>query len=120
MTTKLRDSWVDLVADSATTLSELRLRLVFSAGDVRVFAAVTAKSAQPALLLELPDGTRPRTFKTLLTRAFQLSIPSLQGLPDGRWALLVELKDPTFIDLFEVLAEDLLAAIRSVSGPVAA
>jgi hypothetical protein len=90
--------------------------LVFSSGDVRAFAAVTAGEGLPALLLELPDAVRSRSFRTLITRAFQMSAPSVEGLPPARWALLIELKDRAFSDLFEVLAGDVLSAIQSANG----
>lgn len=92
------------------------MRLVFSGWDVRTFAAVTAKDGLPAVLVELPDSVRPRHFKPFTTRAFQMSAPSVKGLSSGCWALLIELKDRAFKDLFEVLAGDVLTAIQSSSG----
>ena len=116
MTTRLRDTWSELIGEAGPAPADIRLRLVFSGADVRAFAAVTAKDGLPAVLLELPDAVRPRNFKTLITRAFQMSAPSVKGLPSGRWALLIELKDRAFQDLFEVLAGDVLTAIQSASG----
>lgn len=116
MTTRLRDTWSKLIGEAGPAPADIRLRLVFSGGDVRAFAAVTAKEGLPAVLLELPDAMRPRSFKTLITRAFEMSAPSVNGLPSKRWALLVELKDQAFEDLFEVLAGDVLTAIQSASG----
>jgi hypothetical protein len=116
MTTRLRDTWSELIGEEGPAPGDIRLRLVFSSGDVRAFAAVTANRGLPAVLLELPDVARPRSFKTLITRAFEMSAPSVSGLPSGRWALLTELKDRDFQDLFEVLAGDLLTAVQSASG----
>ncbi|MCC7411787.1 MAG: PD-(D/E)XK motif protein [Gammaproteobacteria bacterium] len=116
MTTPLRDTWSELIGETGPAPVDIRLRLVFSGADVRAFAAVTAKEGLPAVLLELPDAVRPRNFKTLITRAFQMSAPSVKGLPSGRWALLIELKDRTFQDLFEVLVGDVLIAIHCDSG----
>lgn len=116
MTTPLRNTWSELIGEAGPAPSDIRLRLVFSGGDVRVFAAVTVREGLPALLLELPEAVRPRSFKPLITRAFQMSAPSVSGLPAGRWALLVELKDTAFSDLFEVLAGDLLNALQSAGG----
>src|SRR5262245_33245624 len=116
MTTPLRDTWSELIGEAGPAPADIRLRLVFSGADVRVFAAVTAKEGLPALLLELPDAVRPRSFKTLITRAFQMSAPSVKGLPTARWALLIELKDRAFQDLFEALVGDMLNAIQSATG----
>jgi hypothetical protein len=49
-----------------------------------------------------------------------MSAPSVTGLPSGRWALLIELKDRAFQDLFEVLVSDVLRAIQFASGGQAA
>jgi hypothetical protein len=116
MTTPLRDFWSELVGQAGPAPADIRLRLVFSGGDVRAFAAVTAKEGLPALLLELPEAVRPRSFKTLMTRAFQMSAPFVKGLPDGRWAVLIQLTDHAFSDLFEVMAGDVLNAIQSANG----
>lgn len=116
MTTPLRDTWSELIGEAGPAPADIRLRLVFSGGDMRAFGAVTAKEGLPALLLELPEPVRPRAFRMLVTRAFQMSAPSVQGLPPGRWALLIELKDRAFADLFEALASDVLSAIQSATG----
>jgi hypothetical protein len=117
MTTNLRDSWSELIGQTGPSASDIRLRLLFSSGgDARAFAAVTAKDGLPALLVELPEAIKPRAFRTLITRAFQMSAPSLKGLPPGRWGLLIELKDRAFSDLFEVLANDVLNAVQTASG----
>lgn len=116
MTTPLRDTWSELIGEAGPAPADIRLRLAFSGGDVRAFAAVTAREGLPALLLELPDAVRPRTFKVLVTRAFQMSAPPVKGLPAARWALLIELKDRAFSDLFEVLVSDLLSAIQPAIG----
>ncbi len=115
MTINLRESWIELIGETGPAAADIRLRLVFSSADVRAFAAVTATDGLPALLLELPDAVRPRVFRTLITRAFQMSTPSLKGLPVGRWGLIIELKDRAFADLFEVLASDVLNAIKSAA-----
>lgn len=116
MTTRLSDTWSELIGEAGPAPADIRLSLLFSGGDVRGFAALTAREGLPAVLLELPDTVRPSSFKTLITRAFQMSAPSVKGLPFGRWALLIELKDRAFQDLFEMLAGDILAAIQSASG----
>lgn len=116
MTTPLRNIWSELIGEAGPAPADIRLRLVLSGSDVRTFAAVTAKDGLPALLLELPEAVRPRSFRTLVTRAFQMSAPSVNGLPPGRWALLIELKDRAYSDLFEVLAGDVQNAIQSANG----
>jgi hypothetical protein len=116
MTIPLRDVWSELIGETDPAPADIRLRLVFSNGDVRAFAAVAGGEGLPALLLELPEAVRPRSVRTLITRAFEMSAPSVEGLPAGRWALLIELKDHAFSDLFEVLAGDVLDAIQSVNG----
>lgn len=116
MTTPLRDTWSELIGEAGPAPADIRLRLIFSRSDVRAFAAVTARDGLPALLLELPEVVRPRSFKTLITRAFQMSAPSVKGLPAGRWAAVIELKERAFSDLFEVLVGDVLNAIESANG----
>lgn len=116
MTTPLRDTWSDLIGEAGPAPTDIRLRLVFSGGDVRAYAAVTAREGLPALLLELPETVRPPSCRTLITRAFQVSAPSVKGLPPARWAVVIELKERAFSDLFEVLAGDVLNAIHSASG----
>ena len=116
MTTPLRDTWSELIGEAGPAPADIRMRLAFSGGDVRTFAAVTAKEGLPALLLELPDSVRPRSLRALITRAFEMSAPSVNGLPAGRWAVVIELKDRAFSDLFEVLANDVLAAVQSANG----
>jgi hypothetical protein len=116
MTTPLRNTWSELIGEAGPAPTDIRLRLLSSGGDVRVFAAVTVREGLPALLLDLPAAVRPTSFKGLITRAFQMSAPSVNGLPPGRWAILIELKDPAFSDLFEALAGDLLNAIQSSGG----
>jgi hypothetical protein len=115
MTTSLRDTWSELFGEAGPAPTDIRLRLVYSGSDVRTYAAVTAKEGLPALLLELPDAVRPQAFKLLVTRAFQMSLPTVKGLPAGRWALLIELKDRAFSDLFEVLATDVRDAVQDAT-----
>src|SRR5579872_3621873 len=98
----LRECWSELVSEQPQTGQNLRLRLLMSAGDARTFAAVTATQALPCLLVELPQSVRPTAFKPLITRAFQMTAPALTGFAAGRWAILVELRDRTFGDLFEI------------------
>jgi hypothetical protein len=114
-TTRLRDSWAELLSGEPQAGRDLRLLLVDSRADVRTFAAVAAEDGLPGLLVELPDSVRPSTFKPLVTRAFQLSAPALTGLPTGRWALVVQLTDRAFWDLFEALATDVLNVVRGAS-----
>ena len=116
MTTSLRSTWSELIGEGGPAPADIRLRLVFSGNDVRAFAAVTAQEGLPALLLELPDAVRPGSLKALITRALQMSAPPVNGLPPTRWALLIELKDRAFSDLFETLASDVLNGIRAASG----
>lgn len=116
----LRDVWLGLAADVGPTPGGFRLQLIFSGDDLRAFAAVASNGGLPALLLEVPDGVRPRGFRALVTRAFQMSAPSVEGLPAGRWALVIELRDRAFSDLFEMLVGDVLGAVRSASGAHAA
>jgi hypothetical protein len=40
----------------------------------------------------------------------------VKGLPAGRWAVVIELKERAFSDLFEVLVGDVLNAIESANG----
>jgi hypothetical protein len=114
--TSLRDCWSELIGQSGPAQSDIRLRLVFSGRDVRTFAAITPKDGLPALLLEFPEASRPPTFRALITRAFEMSGPPVKGLPPGRWAVLIELKDRAFSDLFEVLANDVQSAVATASG----
>lgn len=113
---RLRDCWSELIAQSGPAPSDIRLRLLFSGSDVRTFGAITARDGLPALMLELPEVAKPRVFKALITRAFQMSAPSVKGLPSGKWALFIELKDREFLDLFEVLANDVQSAVATASG----
>jgi hypothetical protein len=116
MTTPLRDTWSELIGEAGPAPADIRLRLIFSGDDVRAYAAVTAREGLPALLLELPDPVRPQSFRPLTTRAFRMSAPSVKGLPASRWAVYIELKDHAFSDLFEVLAGDVLKAVKSANG----
>lgn len=115
--TSLREYWSELIGHSGPAPSDIRLQLLSSGSEVRTFAAITAKDGLPALLLELPETVKPRAFKTLITRAFEMSAPAVKGLPPAKWALLIELKDRTFVDLFEVLAHDVQSAVsNALSG----
>ncbi len=115
-TIRLRDLWSELLTEDPPADRDLRLRLVEGRADVRVFAAATAKDGLPGLLVELPDSARPRVFKPLITRTFEVSAPAFTGLSDGRWGLFVGLKDLSFLDLFEMLGADMIESVGRASG----
>ena len=115
---RLHEFWSELLAADPSAGPELSLRLVETREDVRLFAAVTATGGLPGLLVELPDSAKPRAFKPLITRAFEMAAPALTGLSSGRWALFLELKDRSFLDLFEMLADDVIDSARRASGAI--
>src|SRR6266498_3655634 len=108
---RLREIWTELRASPASDSSGLTLRLVDARSDVRLFAAAKGAEGRPAVLVELPSSIRPLTFPVFSTRAFEVSAPKINGLATGRWAVVIELTDPAFIDLFDVLANELLTAV---------
>jgi hypothetical protein len=119
VTNPLREAWSELIGDEGPSERQMKLRMVFTGPRVRAFAA--AADRMPALLLEFPDDMRPPVMRPLLTRAFEVTAPDLDGLSPNRWALLIALKDPGFLDQFELLAANVVTAVQSVvTGQTAA
>lgn len=126
----IRDLWNALRdGTKADADNGMRMRMRGTADDVRLYAAIDVETRNLALVLEVSSQIRPSDFKKIRTRTFESHLGPLPGLPDGRIALTLLLKDSAFEDLFAMLGEDLFAvlqaarnetdAVRSVTNRIA-
>lgn len=104
-------------ADSA---DEYRLRLCHSGQGLRLFAAVTGTQRDAAIIVEVAAELLPTQLGNISGTRLGLSAAQLPGLPPGRGALVVCLRDPQFEDLFEQLGACLIDAILASETPVEA
>jgi len=117
----LRELWSALRSgESADRAGDIRMRMCYTALDMRIFAAVTSGRHDAAIVIELPEQLLPRNLDATGGRRFSLITAELPGLPSGRGAVLLQLRDDQFEDLFEQLGNCLLEEIRSSNGASAA
>jgi hypothetical protein len=89
------------------------MRLCHSTPDLRVFAAISGTRKQAAIVIEIPRELLPRNLEASTGRRLELCAAELPGLPSGRGAVVVQLRDDQFEDLFEQLGMCLLNEIRA-------
>jgi hypothetical protein len=117
----LRDIWTALRgSESADSAGDLRMRMCHSALDLRVFAAVSGGRRDAAVVIELPEQLLPRNLDATGGRRFSLVSAELPGLPSGRGAVVLQLRDEQFEDLFEQLGNCLIDELRASTSASAA
>jgi hypothetical protein len=110
---RLHELWAELQASkSQTPPGGLTLRLLYSNLDVRLFAAVTQPDKSAALIVEIPDAHRPKDLVRISTRTFEAVLASFPGLPAGKSAIGVTLRQPDYLDLFSLLGEEVMLALQ--------
>jgi hypothetical protein len=116
-TANIAELWAGLrQATQADVAGDFRMRLCHTGRDVRVFAAVCSSGREPALIIEIPTSVRPQRLGGVSGRRINVMTAELPGLPSGRAAVVIHLKDPDFEDLFVKLGDDLIAEIRGALG----
>lgn len=117
----LRELWVALrSSDDSEIDGDLRMRLCYSSGDLHVFGAVSGPGSQAAIVIEIAKELLPQNLAVASGRRLSLIAAELPGLPSGRGAVVVQLKDEQFEDLFEQLGSCLLDEIRTKNSPAEA
>jgi hypothetical protein len=113
----LADLWKELQSGAASTAG-LSMRMLLSEKDVRVFAAVSRPENCEALVIELPMTYRPKDLARISTKTFEAVLADFSGLSSGRCAISVLLRDPDYVDLFAILGNEIVAALKkSLSTP---
>ena len=115
--------WNELRHHPTAQTGGLRLRLERVTPAARVFASSRVDDGRPGILIEFPSPVFRNV--RLPPPARRVRVATVQagsdGVPLGHEALLVELQDAAFADLFERLAHDLAAGIAAaVTVPAAA
>lgn len=120
--TTLREAWYGLRSSEspAHTAGDLHLRLCHVGHDLRVFAAVSGRENHLAVVIEVPKDLIPRHLAAANGRRVSIIASELPGLPAGRGAVVVMLRDNQFEDLFENLGECLVQEIRVQTSPIEA
>ena len=95
------------------------MRLLHAAMDLRVFAAVAGANQEAAIVLEIPVSLRPQPLRGVSGRRLKILASDLPGLPAGRAAIIVQLLDPDFEDLFTKLGADFVDAVSASSNATA-
>jgi hypothetical protein len=77
-----------------------------------VFAAIAGGDEQPAIVIEIPKKLLPHDLETAGTRRIEVAAAEFPGLPEGRGAVVVRLRDSQFEDLFGQLGVSLVQEIK--------
>jgi hypothetical protein len=85
-----------------------RIRLLASAQSVRIFAAIALDSGGVAVVVDVPESLRPSRLSGFNFRRLRVSVGSIPGLPPRRAAIVIELRDRDFEDLFGQLVDDIV------------
>lgn len=93
------------------------MRLCHSAHDIRVFGALSGTRKEPAIVVEIPSELLPKDLAAISGTRLALTAAELPGLPPGRGAVVVQLRDPQFEDLFEQLGMCLLEDVCAKDSP---
>jgi hypothetical protein len=118
LTARLSEVWASL--QSRPPQGGFHLQLLETRGDIRAFASLDASTGNLGLLFEVPASLKTVEGKNIRTRAFSVHAAHLQGLPAGRSALTIHLRDIDFSNLFTILCTDALDAFRNAPTTVAA
>jgi hypothetical protein len=120
-TASLPEIWAALRSTESTEVAgDLRLRLCHEAPDVRVFGAVAGARKEAAIVIEIAADLLPREIRAASGRRLELIAAELPGLPPGRGAVVVQLRDEQFEDLFEQFGACLVDEVRSQDTAAAA
>lgn len=119
--TKLHDLWNELRATSGTSSADgTTMRLRVSAAGVRLFAGLDLRSGLPALVLEISKHAAPKDLARYSSRTFDAYAGPLPGFAADRSAIHLVLKSSEFEDLFGILGEDIVHAIKESQEETAA
>lgn len=116
----LSELWIILRAEPPAGADGISLRMRTEAVGVRLYAGLECDSGLPSILLEIAKDSKPKEWSRVSTRAFDAQTVKLAGLPTGRIALSVTLKDRDFEDLFALLGEDIVQAVEAAANEGAA
>ena len=99
--------------EPSETVGEFRIvALCHSAGVLRVFIAVSGNDRNAAIVIELPKNLLPNNLSSEGSRRFAIVASELPGLPPERGAVVIQLRDSQFEDLFIQLGIQLIEEIR--------
>jgi len=116
----LHDLWHILRQEPFKATNDVSLRMYGEAVGVRLYAGLERNSNSPLLVLEIPKSAKPKEWSHASTSAFDAQAVALSGLPSGRIALSIKLKDSRFEDLFALLGEDIIKVVETASDEVSA
>lgn len=117
----LPELWTSLRTSApAEVAGDFRMRLCHEAQDLRVFAAVADATRDASLVVEIPEALTPRRLGAFSGRRFSVLAGGVAGLPAGKSAIVLRLRDADFEDLFSQLGSDLLAGIQASASAAAA
>jgi hypothetical protein len=112
----LLETWRALQASAVSGQpGGLAMQLIHAGQEVRVFAAVSTPGRSEALLIELPHAHRPKELARITSRRFEAVLADFPGLPRGKCAISVVLKDAEYTDLFAVLGVEVVRALEGSS-----
>jgi len=94
-----------------------RMRLIKSGEKWRAYAAIKVNAGTVGMVLEVPSSAMARRRFKLITHAFRVEGSTWIGFAKGQKAVVVQLTDPTFHDLFGLLAEEILDALKTAKSP---
>lgn len=110
----LHDLWAELKRSATSEeTGDLRMRLCYSTDQVRVFGGVSGSFKLPAVVIEVPVALLPRDLQAVSGTRLTLTAAELPGLPAGRGAIVVQLQDERFEDLFGQLGDSQIESICS-------
>lgn len=108
----LTELWARLKEAGTGNGGGYRLQMIQTGPDLRVYAAISDEGLRPGIFVEMPERVRPRDLSRITTRAFEAVAARFPGLPQGRCAISIQLKDPAFEDLFSVMCEEITRVLR--------
>lgn len=108
--------------DEAEGTAELRIRLAKSSPGARAYAAWRVDDDALGVLIEFHSPALAAIRLPPPAKRIRVAViaSGSAGLPRGHEALLVELKDRAFVDLFDRLASDLAAGVAATATASAA
>lgn len=99
---------------------DLRMRLCHSTGSLRVFLAVSAPERNAAIVIEMPKSLIPAHLTAAGSRCFSVVASEFPGLAAERGAVVIQLRDQQFEDLFVQLGAQILKEVSDASDAASA
>lgn len=116
----LRELWQILRTEPAKGTNIISLRLHSEAVGVRLFAGLEPSSDSLLIVIEIAKEAKPKEWPRVSTNAFDAQTVMFAGLPTGRVALSILLKDRRYEDLFVLLSDDIVKAVEAAADETSA